>query len=56
MPTIEVDATAADRLLARIEIAVGEITPRDARNASLIKEIIESVNGLRALLGVIRAH
>lgn len=56
MATIDVDTTNADRLLARIEIAVGEITPRDARNASLIKEIIESVNGLRGLLGVIRAH
>ena len=56
MPTIDVDATTADTLLARIEVAVGEITPRDAGNASLIKEIIESVNGLRALLGVIRAH
>ena len=56
MPMMDVDATTADRLLARIEVAVGEITPRDASNAPLIKEIIESVNGLRTLLSVIRTH
>lgn len=52
----EVNTAAADTLLGRIETAVGEITPRDAANAVLIKQIIESVNGLRSLLGAVRAH
>jgi hypothetical protein len=51
-----VDVTAADTLLSRIEIAVGEVMPRDGQNAALIKQIIESVNGLRSLLGVVRTH
>ena len=51
-----VDTTAADTLLSRIEVAVGEIMPREDRNAALIKQIIESVNGLRSLLGVVRTH
>jgi len=42
-------------LLSQIEVALGEITPRDAPNAALIKQIIESVNGLRSLLGLVRA-
>jgi hypothetical protein len=52
----EIDRTTADRLLSRIETNVGEIMPRDDKNAALIKEIIESVNGLRSLLGVVRTH
>jgi hypothetical protein len=56
MPTVDVDATTAEKLLSRIEVAVGELTPRDGRNAALIKEIIESINGLRSLLGVLRTH
>ena len=51
----ELNTTAADTLLSRIEIAVGEVTPKDV-NATLIKQIIESVNGLRSLLGVVRTH
>ncbi|HXD74541.1 MAG TPA: hypothetical protein VN628_12425 [Vicinamibacterales bacterium] len=51
-----VDNATADTLLSRIETNVGEIMPRDAKNATLIKEIIESVNGLRSLLGVVRTH
>ncbi len=50
------DTAAADKLLSRIELAVGEVTPRDAQNAALIKQIVESVNGLRSLLGVVREH
>jgi hypothetical protein len=56
MPLRETDTATAEQLLSRIEVAVGEVTPRDERNASLITEIIESVNGLRSLLGVVRAH
>ena len=51
-----VDTAATDKLLSRIEVNVGELMPRDGRNAALIKEIIESVNGLRSLLGVVRTH
>jgi len=52
----DIDTATADRLLSRIEIAAGELMPRDGRNAALIKEIIESVNGLRSLLSVVRTH
>ena len=52
----EVDIKTADTLLSRIEVAIGELMPRDGANAALIKQIIESVNGLRSLLGVIRTH
>jgi len=52
----DIDTRAADTLLSRIEIAVGELMPRDGPNAVLIKQVIESVNGLRSLLGVVRTH
>jgi hypothetical protein len=51
----ELNTSAADTLLSRIEVAVGAVTPKDD-NAALIKQIIESVNGLRSLLGVVRTH
>jgi len=56
MALIDTDTGTADKLLSRIEVAVGELMPRDGRNAALIREILESVNGLRSLLGVVRAH
>jgi len=56
MTPIDTDTGTADALLSRIEMAVGELTPRDGQNATLIKDIIESVNGLRSLLGVVRTH
>jgi len=46
----------ADTLLSRIETATGEIQDRRGPNAVLIKSIIESVNGLRSLLSVVRPH
>ena len=46
----------ADRLLARIETAVGQLPNRQGPNATLIAEIIQSVNGLRSLIGVVKAH
>ena len=52
----DIDTKAADTLLGRIETAVGAVNPRDGQNAALIKQIIESVNGLRSLLGVVRTH
>jgi hypothetical protein len=51
----EQNAANADTLLSRIEVAAGEITPKDA-NAPLIREILSAVNGLRSLLGAVRGH
>jgi len=56
MPVTDQERETADRLLGRIEMAVGQLPNRDGLNARLIKEIIESVNGLRSLMGVVRAH
>ena len=46
----------ANRLLGRIELAVGELPERGGPNAPLIKEILVCVNGLRSILGVTRVH
>jgi hypothetical protein len=51
----EVNTAVVDDLLSRIEVAVGEITPKDA-NAPLIREIIAAVNALRSCFGVARIH
>jgi hypothetical protein len=50
------ERTNADALLSRIETAVGALPDRSGQNAVLIKSIIESVNGLRSLLSLVRAH
>ena len=46
----------ADTLLSRIETATGEFPDRSGPNSVLIAEIIQSVNGLRSLLGLVRPH
>ena len=46
----------AEQLLSRIEVATGQFPVRDGLNAVLIKSIIESCNGLRSLLGIVRPH
>jgi hypothetical protein len=46
----------AEELISRIEVAVGQIFPRDSANAALITSMIQSLNGLRSLLGVVRPH
>jgi hypothetical protein len=46
----------ADLLLSRIETATGSFPERSGANSALITEIIQAVNGLRSLLGVIRTH
>jgi hypothetical protein len=46
----------ADELISRLEMQVGQIFPRDRGNASLIAEMIQNLNGLRSLLGLIRPH
>jgi len=46
----------ADELLGRLELAVGQIFPRDSANAALIANMIQTLNGLRSLLGLVRPH
>lgn len=46
----------AEVLLSRIETATGSFPDRSGPNSALITEIIHAVNGLRSLLGVVRAH
>ena len=53
---MEPNINDADRLLSRIELAVGELQPRDGSNAVLIRDLIAATNGLRSLLGVVRPH
>lgn len=50
------DRAKVDALLGHIEEAVGELPDRSHQNSVVIKEIIEAVNGLRSILGVVRAH
>ena len=46
----------AEDLISRLEISVGQIFPRDSANASLIATMIQSLNGLRSVLGLVRPH
>lgn len=46
----------AEELISRLELAVGQIFPRDGGNASLIASMIHALNGLRSLLGIVRPH
>jgi hypothetical protein len=55
-PTSTPTKTPTEALLDRIEVAVGAIDDRGGRNATLIKEIIQAVNGLRSQLGLLRPH
>src|SRR5262249_9669233 len=46
----------AEEMISRLETAVGQIFPRDSGNASLIATMIQTLNGLRSLLGIVRPH
>jgi hypothetical protein len=46
----------AEELISRLEVAVGQIFPRDGGNAGLIASMIQTLNGLRSLLGLVRPH
>jgi hypothetical protein len=46
----------AEELISRLELTVGQIFPRDASNSALIATMIQSLNGLRSLLGLVRPH
>jgi hypothetical protein len=46
----------AEEYVSRLETAVGQIFPRDGGNAALIASMIQTLNGLRSLLGIVRPH
>jgi hypothetical protein len=46
----------ADEMIGRLETAVGQIFPRDGGNAALLASMIQTLNGLRSLLGLVRPH
>ena len=46
----------AEELVGRLELSLGQIFPRDGGNASLIASMIQTLNGLRSLLGIVRPH
>lgn len=52
----EQEKQKVEELISRLELSVGQIFPRDGGNASLIKDMIHAINGLRSLLGMVRAH
>jgi len=45
-----------EELISQLELSVGQIFPRDGGNASLVAGMIQSLNGLRSLLGLVRPH
>jgi hypothetical protein len=56
MDVTDQERQKAEDLISRLEISVGQIFPRDGGNASLIATMIQSLNGLRSLLGLVRPH
>ena len=46
----------AEEMISRLETSVGQIFPRDGGNAGLIAAMIQTLNGLRSLIGVVRPH
>jgi hypothetical protein len=46
----------AEQLISQLEMSVGQVFPRDGANASLIAGMIQALNGLRSVLGLIRPH
>ena len=46
----------AEEMIGRLETAVGQIFPRDGGNAALLASMIQTLNGLRSLLGIVRPH
>src|SRR4051794_774087 len=45
-----------EELISRLEVSVGQIFPRDGGNAALLATMIQTLNGLRSLLGLVRPH
>lgn len=46
----------AEEMISRLELSVGQVFPRDGGNATLIASMIQTLNGLRSLLGLVRPH
>ena len=46
----------AEEMISRLELSVGQMFPRDGGNAALLATMIQALNGLRSLLGLVRAH
>ncbi len=46
----------ADEMISRLELSVGQVFPRDGGNAALLTTMIQTLNGLRSLLGLVRPH
>ena len=46
----------AEELISRLELSVGQIFPRDGGNAALLATMIQTLNALRSVLGVVRPH
>ena len=44
----------AEEMISRLELSVGQVFPRDGGNAALLASMIQTLNGLRSLLGVVR--
>ena len=45
-----------EELISQLEIAVGQVFPRDGANAGLVTSMIQALNGLRSVLGLVRPH
>jgi hypothetical protein len=56
MPVTDEERQKTEALISRLEIAVGAIFPRDGSNASIIATMIQTLNGLRSALGLVRPH
>ena len=50
------DREDIQELISRLELAVGQIFPRDSANSTTITTMIQTLNGLRSLLGLVRPH
>jgi hypothetical protein len=46
----------ADEMISRLELSVGQMFPRDGGNAALLTTMIQTLNGLRSLLGLVKSH
>jgi len=55
-PVTDAERQKAEELISRLELSVGQIFPRDGGNAGLLATMIQTLNGLRSLLGLVRPH
>lgn len=50
------ERTRADEFIGRIETAVGQLSGRDRTLLPVVTEMIQALNALRSLLGIVRPH